>query len=389
VRNGTDQRSCGSCASQCTRRRRCLVTITALMCCSAIATQTPAGLVVSRAPSPDTDSPQSGAYCGVYCLYAAIRLEGGEVSLPALVTPSYISSRRGSSSADLVEAGRAHGMHVLPMRNLSTGTLRNAAYPIILHVKRQPGAPAYDHWVLFVGMDGPEAMLYEPPGSLRRLPLDQLLPVWDRTGLIVSRIPVSSRSLIISGVSTPLLFASSLIAAGGFRLARRWIARRGILCWARFGRPVQHCCHLALVLGITASLALAYNAFAENGLLNHRQAVAQIQQSYASNFLPKFSLAKTRRALGGGLAVVIDARPPEDFDAGHLPGAVNIPVDATTEEIDQQLEHAPRDGQVVVYCQSSGCPYAKLMAARLTALGFTKVAIFSGGWHEWKRSMGS
>jgi len=46
--------------------------------------------------------------------------------------------------------------------------------------------------------------------------------------------------------------------------------------------------------------------------------------------------------------VFVDVRTPEEFKAGHVPGAVNIPVS----EIGDRLNEVPKDKQVYVYCHS-------------------------------------
>lgn len=77
--------------------------------------------------------------------------------------------------------------------------------------------------------------------------------------------------------------------------------------------------------------------------------------------------AEARMLVAAG-ARLIDVRSAEEFGRGHLPGAVNIPV----QEIDRRLgEVGPTGGEVVVYCRSGH------RSARATELlrehGFTKV----------------
>ena len=49
-------------------------------------------------------------------------------------------------------------------------------------------------------------------------------------------------------------------------------------------------------------------------------------------------------------AALIDVRSPAEFGGGHLPGAINIPVD----EIARRMDEIPQDRPVVVYCRSGG-----------------------------------
>ena len=52
-----------------------------------------------------------------------------------------------------------------------------------------------------------------------------------------------------------------------------------------------------------------------------------------------------------GLVTVLDVRPPEEFAAGHLPGAVNIPV----HELEKRLGELPKRKEVVAYCRGPYC----------------------------------
>jgi rhodanese-related sulfurtransferase/DNA-binding transcriptional ArsR family regulator len=52
-----------------------------------------------------------------------------------------------------------------------------------------------------------------------------------------------------------------------------------------------------------------------------------------------------------GLVTVLDVRPPEEFAAGHVPGAVNIPM----HELEKRLAELPRRKEVVAYCRGPYC----------------------------------
>lgn len=52
-----------------------------------------------------------------------------------------------------------------------------------------------------------------------------------------------------------------------------------------------------------------------------------------------------------GLITVLDVRPPEEFAAGHVPGAINIPVG----ELSKRLAELPKRKEVVAYCRGPYC----------------------------------
>jgi len=67
-------------------------------------------------------------------------------------------------------------------------------------------------------------------------------------------------------------------------------------------------------------------------------------------------------------------------EAGHIPGAVNIPV----AELDERLEEVPRNRPLIVHCQTGA--RAAMAASILKARGFNDVRQFSGGFAEWQRA---
>ena len=78
----------------------------------------------------------------------------------------------------------------------------------------------------------------------------------------------------------------------------------------------------------------------------------------------------------------IDARDVEDYNAGHIQGAMNV-VYHHIEQYKQTLEGLPKDQVYVAYC-SSACDVSIDLAYYMAKMGFTKVYIFHGGWDEWK-----
>lgn len=80
-----------------------------------------------------------------------------------------------------------------------------------------------------------------------------------------------------------------------------------------------------------------------------------------------------------GDAVLVDVRPREEFDAGHIEGARSIPLD----ELEDRLDELPGDREVVAYCRGPFCAYAHEAVRRLTAAGRTASRL-DEGWPEWR-----
>lgn len=77
--------------------------------------------------------------------------------------------------------------------------------------------------------------------------------------------------------------------------------------------------------------------------------------------------------------VLLDVRGPEQFDAGHVPGAVNLPHRRI---VDRNLERYDDDVLFVVYCAGPHCNGADKAAMRLAALG-RPVKKMIGGVEGW------
>lgn len=73
------------------------------------------------------------------------------------------------------------------------------------------------------------------------------------------------------------------------------------------------------------------------------------------------------RRLADDSVVVLDVRPSAEFDAAHLRGAVNIPL----EELADRVAELPPGSAVVAYCRGAFCVLAHDAARLLTARGFT------------------
>lgn len=80
-----------------------------------------------------------------------------------------------------------------------------------------------------------------------------------------------------------------------------------------------------------------------------------------------------------GLVTVLDVRPPEEYAAGHLPGAVNVPL----AELEQRLGQLNPAHEVVAYCRGPHCVLAFEAVAKLRKKGL-KARRLQDGYPEWK-----
>lgn len=92
--------------------------------------------------------------------------------------------------------------------------------------------------------------------------------------------------------------------------------------------------------------------------------------------VPRAELLRRARQ---GLVTVLDVRPAEEYAAGHVPGAVNVPL----AHLERHLKRLPRGREVVAYCRGPYCVLAYEAVARLRRKGF-KARRLQDGFPEWK-----
>jgi len=323
----------------------------------------------------------SGPYCGMYCLYTTMKLADKEIDFRKLVKPEYIGSRKGSSLAELKQAAEDNGLYALPMGKLTSQVLRSCPHPVILHVKPGTTSKLYDHYELFLGINSGQARLFDPPEPIRLVPFRELAPRWGGNGLIVSAESIDPGAVVAPARKRFILFAAiALIIILIVRWAKRRLPEamlnsRGKL----FGLSVGQ----GIVFAIMTLLCGMFYHFAnDEGLLANANATTSIQQAHQGNFIPKVSEKKVHKLLDGD-TVFIDARFARDFKAGHLKGAISLPINADDDERRKVTVNIAKDARVVLYCQSAGCKFAEIVAIKLMADGFYNISIFRGGWKEW------
>lgn len=142
---------------------------------------------------------------------------------------------------------------------------------------------------------------------------------------------------------------------------------------------------------------------------------------------PEYKILASQELLekvnSGQTLCLIDCRPADEFNAGHIPGAVNVSIDSfgfsrdtavkkTMDEIQaaeareirfvlidgetgeeympqsklsELMVHLPRNKaqEVILYCRRSSCTRSPLAARWVLSLGYTNVSRYEGGWQDW------
>lgn len=112
--------------------------------------------------------------------------------------------------------------------------------------------------------------------------------------------------------------------------------------------------------------------------------LAEVERIVRENFENRDQLSPVRRKdllnlVRSGEAMVIDVRPPSEYEAGHIEGAVSVPLDVLPE----RLKQLPQDQEIVAYCRGPYCMLAFEAVEQLRKLGY-RARRLEDGFPEWK-----
>ncbi|GMQ93679.1 MAG: metalloregulator ArsR/SmtB family transcription factor [Acidimicrobiia bacterium] len=129
------------------------------------------------------------------------------------------------------------------------------------------------------------------------------------------------------------------------------------------------------VCGFFSSLrALASDRYAE---------VNQLMQDYfeARDELDPVGRAELIARADDESVIVLDVRPGEEYEAGHIPGAISMPL----EELEQRLSSLRKDAEIVAYCRGPYCVLAPQALELLHSHGFAARRL-EDGLPEWRQA---
>ncbi|MNW67653.1 molybdopterin biosynthesis protein MoeB [compost metagenome] len=76
---------------------------------------------------------------------------------------------------------------------------------------------------------------------------------------------------------------------------------------------------------------------------------------------------------------MLDLRPKEEYQAGHITGAISAPI----EDLETFIRELPQNAEIIAYCRGPLCVYSALATQKLQAEGFTAYRM-EEGLNEWQ-----
>jgi len=133
---------------------------------------------------------------------------------------------------------------------------------------------------------------------------------------------------------------------------------------------------IPLIMAGAPVATTAHGDTAQSGAADTSAAAVQLAEGAVS-------VDQVKAALDDGSAIIIDARSTTEYEAGHIPGAINIPHDRIPEFIETLNAEVPMDANVIIYCRGPECDFSDLLATELKVMGYQTVSVFTGGWEHW------
>ncbi len=184
--------------------------------------------------------------------------------------------------------------------------------------------------------------------SPHRIELVELLAQGPRTVEALARL--SDMSLANTSQHLQVLRAAGLAEA----------TREGLFVTYRLADPKVS--ELFLALRSVAEARLAEVERIKRGFLAERDQLEEIDE------------AALRRRVREGAVTLLDVRPPEEYAAGHIPGAISLPLP----ELVRQLADLPKRTEIVAYCRGPYCVLAVEAVALLRRKGFRALRLEDG-----------
>ncbi len=148
---------------------------------------------------------------------------------------------------------------------------------------------------------------------------------------------------------------------------------------------------MSVIFLFSAAVGIVYNQFSRSPLpIFKKYNPLRIDNSSAKNpgaddsiLLQEIDIETMRYMLETDEVVLVDARTKEEFNDGHIPGAVNLPVYEFPRYYQEAADRFGNDRIIVTYCSSITCVDSSLLAEKLYRKGHTQIFVYRGGFDEW------
>lgn len=148
---------------------------------------------------------------------------------------------------------------------------------------------------------------------------------------------------------------------------------------------------ITILVGASMVLALVVNQLSPRGIALVGQ-WDTVQGVITANAVDEneYRIAEIERVTAAakifydGDTLFVDARSKEDYENGHIPGAISLPVGQFDGRIESFMNQYPLEQPIVTYCSGRTCEDSHHLARLLSDVGFSEVRIFIDGFPGWQ-----
>ena len=141
---------------------------------------------------------------------------------------------------------------------------------------------------------------------------------------------------------------------------------------------VSLCCAFAFNFWSDSGIALVGQWDKSQGVVSSMEKNTFVDGSREIN-----DLGKMMELVNEKQCTLVDVRPKNQFDEGHLPGAVSLPIEVFDQMIGDFFVEYSLETCLIVYCAGRECLDSHRLAHNLESFGFADIRVFSGGFVEW------
>jgi len=141
-----------------------------------------------------------------------------------------------------------------------------------------------------------------------------------------------------------------------------------------------------LLIIIAVLIALGANQWRSDGIALTGDWSVETRFADAAGDSQVVGLDEARGLFESDAAIFLDARPADQYDEGHIQGALNLPwqeVDHYFMDLADRLEDTRT---IVTYCDGESCDLSHELALFLKEMGFTNVRVLVNGWTVWQQA---
>lgn len=142
-------------------------------------------------------------------------------------------------------------------------------------------------------------------------------------------------------------------------------------------------------MSFSVMLGSIVNVVSPNGIsivysANNNPFLSDGRNTGSDNFPEVVSLNQAKSHFDAKTAVFIDARQPDEFQEGHIPGAISLSLLDFDKRYEETKVKMPANHTLIIYCDNVHCDLSARLAYKLIQKGHLYTYIFENGIRHWK-----